>query len=245
MIRRAPGWSGLPAGACPRRWGPPVLPTRAAGQFRRLPAVGPCHPPPPPHRPGAARRFRRELRPTQPPIRACPPGRRARQGRASLPETIPRPGPAPESGARSARAWVVSNLTVVSMAGCGASAAVPAAGSGVPAAARPSALPASRSRRVSERAATRACSEKDGLGASTACRGATTTPRPNTTRARQPKRTIRESLPGKGPCHRFSLVSSFTTDHVVTPVSNSVHHVARKIASLVDTTSSNGRRPAS
>jgi hypothetical protein len=40
-------------------------------------------------------------------------------------------------------------------------------------------------------------------------------------------------------------VSSSTTDHVVMLAGNPVHHGAWKIARLVHTTSSNGRRPAS
>jgi hypothetical protein len=50
---------------------------------------------------------------------------------------------------------------------------------------------------------------------------------------------------GRSPRRRFSLLSPFTTDHVVMPAGNSVHHGARKIARLVHTTSSSGRRAAS
>ena len=76
--------------------------------------------------------------------------------------------------------------------------------------------------------------------------GVRTTPRLTTTRARQTRSAIAGERPGKaGSCHRFSLVSSFTTDHVVMPARNCVHHAARKIARLVHTTSSSGRRPAS
>ena len=57
-----------------------------------------------------------------------------------------------------------------------------------------------------------------GAGGST---GRQSTARPSTTRARQTRRAIAGEEPGnRESCRRFSLVSSFTTDHVVMPAGN-------------------------
>ena len=120
-------------------------------------------------------------------------------------------------GATSARAWVVSKVTACKTAGCPA----PDPGSW---AAWESCSPAVLSRSVAASAEDRARSEKGG---STGCGGSTgvnAAARLATTRARQARKAKRGRIPGKRrrgePCHRFSLVSSFTTDHVVMPAGN-------------------------
>ena len=136
-------------------------------------------------------------------------------------------------GNKRARAWPVSKLTVRATAACPPPAVV-----------RPSSSPAARSRMVSVRAADLACSENGGSAGALGFPGLKAMPRLTTTRARQ----TRSAMRGMSSRRRFCLVSSFTTDHFVMvglPAGNPVHHGARKIARLVHTTSSSGRRPAS
>ncbi len=224
-----------PQGRAPRRPRQGRKP-EAAGRSRRRQAAGPFRRRPRWRRRAVARRWRPArrliLRPTraaeqqevlrwgQPIVLQCPPGERS-----SAPSC---------PGSRRARDWLVSKLTVRATAGWGA-----------PAAARSSAAPGgAQSQRFGQRSGPRLFGKRRFCGVHGVSRGARPAPglRPRGRGRREVRRAERAPATAFACC---PLSQQTILSWLACRPGPEVHHGARKIARLVHTTSSSGRRPAS